>query len=753
MPRQIVDLGGDNWQLGQAPAEAQPNCARWAEIAHIDRWLPARVPGNVHADLIRAGLLPELTIGTQLKAAAWVDDHCWWVRRTFPNPAPEGSRVHLVFRGVDYISDLFLNGRHLGRHEGMFSPQIVEVTDLVEEENCLAVRLLGSRWLPADRSSGRERWLNRLETRFTQIGKRFPQRRDVLKCQMSFGWDFAPPLPTIGVWDDVHLICSDGLFLGDVTVEIESLGREATLAMAVEIDTPEARRVNLRCSVVGETFAAEPLQAGRVCDLPPGKSRHIFRVAVPEPQLWWPWDQGQPDLYRLIVEAWKGDSLLDAVTCTLGLRQIEWRGWTLHVNGRPVYARGANWVPADILPGCVTAQDYQALLDRARQAHMNMLRVWGGGLREKQAFYDQCDRMGILLWQEFPFACAFLTRYPRSADYLRLVRSEVEAIVRDLRNHPSVALWCGGNEFSPERNQPLVSVMQEVVAAEDPSRPFLPASPAGGDSHNWRVWHSFEPPLAYRQDRTGFASEFGLQAPPDVDALRRFIPPHELWPPGASWRSHGGHLPKLRRYARPFLEPEGADLDGFVRASQRAQALGLQIGVEHYRRLKAAGCGGALIWQLNEPWPAISWSLLDFYGQTKPAYELVQRLFRPLLISLDYPLQRYCPGDGFSSDVWLVNDLAQDLPGCWVQAWCQDQAGRQLFGFEASVDVAACSAAKMGSLAGTLAGEGPWELQCRLWQGPHLLTDNAYDLSAVDLLKPTWTQRARSWLTSLIAPG
>lgn len=753
MPRQILNLGGDDWQLGQAPAGAQPHRADWTEMAHVERWWPARVPGDVHADLMRAGMLPDLTFGTRVTAAAWVNDSCWWVTRTFPNPAPEGRRVHLLLRGVDYISDLFLNGRHLGRHEGMFSPQLVEVTGILQEENNLAVRLVGSRWLPADRSSRMERCLNRLETRFAQIGQGFPQRRDVLKCQMSFGWDFAPPLPTLGVWDDVHLISSDGVFLRDVAVDIDSLGREAVLSVVVDLDTAVARQVDVCCSLAGETFETEPLTVRQSCNLPVGPSRHTLRVVAPEPRLWWPWDQGRPDLYRLTVKVWDGGCPLDSVTRTVGLRQIELRGWTVHVNGRPVFARGANWVPAEFLPGRVTPEDYQALLEKARQANMNMLRVWGGGLREKQAFYDRCDRMGILLWQEFPFACAFLTRFPRSADYVSLVRSEVQAIVRDLCSHPSVALWCGGNEFSPARNRPLISAMQAVVDAEDPSRPFLPASPVEGDSHNWKVWHAFEAPSRYRRDRTGFASEFGIQAPPDVDTLRCFIPPDELWPPGASWEIHGGQLAKLRRYAQPFLEREGSDLTGFVRASQQAQAMGLQIGIEHYRRLKAAGCGGVLIWQLNEPWPAISWALLDFYRQPKPAYALVKRLFRPVLISLDYPLQRYRAGDRLSSDVWLINDLQEDLPGCRVRAWCQDASGRELFRFEGTVDGAACSAAPIGQLTGVLTGEGPWALQCQVWQGGRLLADNSYDLAAVDLLKPTWTQRAWSWLSSLATPN
>ncbi|NIV37488.1 MAG: glycoside hydrolase family 2 protein, partial [Anaerolineae bacterium] len=280
------------------------------------------------------------------------------------------------------------------------------------------------------------------------------------------------------------------------------------------------------------------------------------------------------------------------------------------------------------------------LLSLARQANMNMVRVWGGGLREKRAFYEACDRMGILVWQEFPLACAFLGRFPRSAEYLRLVERESEAIVRDLRAHPSLVLWCGGNEFSPERNKPVVDALRRSAGRLDPDRPFLAASPADGDSHFWKVWHGFHPPSAYRHDDSLFASEFGLQALPERETLERCIPAGELWPPGPSWDYHGAELDKLRRYAQPFVQGSEPDLDDLIEASQRAQAQALQIGIEHYRRAKARGGGGVLVWQLNEPWPAISWAMIDHYRKPKTAYAVVRRLMNPVLVSLEYPLRR-----------------------------------------------------------------------------------------------------------------
>jgi beta-mannosidase len=751
MPRHVQVLNGDAWCLGQAPAGARPEAAAWSELSRVAEWLPATVPGNVRADLLRAGRLPDLAFGTNVEAAQWVDDHCWWLARDFAWALTPGERAHLVLRGVDYISDLFLNGEHLGRHEGMFSPQVHDVTALLRDENQLAVRILGSRWLPSDRSSPWEKLLSQVESRIGGLSGPFPYRRETLKCQMGFGWDFAPPLRTMGLWDDVYLVRSGDVFIRDVASGQRQITEGLALTVTVQLDARQAGSVRLRATLAGETFQAEPLVVERRLDLPPGTSRHTLEIPVPDPRLWWPWDQGRPDLYCLSVEVWAGDRLLDAQAQTIGLRTVALDGLVLRINGRRVQARGANWVPSDILPGRITAGDYRALLALAREANMNMLRVWGGGLREKPAFYDLCDRLGILLWQEFPVACAFLTRYPRSPEFLRLAEAEARAIVRDLRNHPSVALWCGGNEFSPRRNAPLVAALARAAAEEDPARPFLPASPVEGDSHNWRVWHHFQPPSAYLADTAAFASEFGLQAPPGVETLRRFIPPDELWPPGPSWTYHGAGLLKLERYAQPFL-PVGRignpPCEDFVQASQRAQAHGLQIAIEHYRRRKAGGCGGVLLWQLNEPWPAISWAILDHYRQPKPAYETVKRLLAPVLVSVAYPRQRYQPGDRLRGEVWIVNDLPEALPGCRLEVALG--TGERL---ARTLDVAADSAGVVARLDWLLPPGDDWRLTCGLSRDGQALATNEYDLGVHDDIQPTWRQRLWAWFTKLIVPS
>ncbi len=755
-----MTLNGADWRLGQAPPDADPGHAAWDELGQIGEWLPATVPGNVQADLLRAGRLPDLTVGRQNEMAQWPDDHCWWLVRDLSlahatENSPDSRRVHLILHGADYVSDLFLNGQHLGRHEGMFSPQIYDITDLLTGKSRLAVRITGSRWLPRGRSSPWDQVLNRVEaSTLTALG-RFPDRRDTLKCQMGFGWDFCPPLRTMGLWDDVNLIVSDGIFIRKVTARPSFGGDGVRLEVEVEIDARLPHRAQIRCNLSSEAAAGEPLTSGRTVELTPGIDRYCVEMAIARPRLWWPWDHGHPDLYRLTVEVLDGDQVLDCCEELIGLRQVEMDGWAVRINGHRVYARGANWVPADLLPGRVTEADYRDLLTLARKANMNMLRVWGGGLREKRAFYDLCDRLGILIWQEFPVACAFLTRYPRSPEYLDLAEAETQAIVRDLQNHPSVVVWCGGNEFSPRRNAPLVEALQRV-AAGDATRPFLPASPSGGDSHNWQVWHGYAAPAAYRRDTARFASEFGLQAPPSVEALRRFIPEGELWPPGASWSYHNAGLKKLRRYARPFLgtrQVREVSIDEFVQASQQAQAYGLQIAIEHYRRSKAKGCGGTLVWQLNEPWPAISWALIGYCRELKPAYDLVRRVFNPVLISVDYRLGCYHAGDTFSAEVWIVNDEQSPLPDCHLEVTLLDHAGQPANQFIHRLEVAADSAEIVGRFEWTLPEGDGWRLVCRLERSGQLVAENEYNLAVHDGLGPGLGQRLWQWLTRLFMPG
>jgi beta-mannosidase len=314
-------------------------------------------------------------------------------------------------------------------------------------------------------------------------------------------------------------------------------------------------------------------------------------------------------------------------------------------------------------------------------------------------------------------------------------------------------LWCGGNEFNPERNRPVVDTLHRTVTRLDAERPFLDASPAGGDGHNWQVWHEFYPPSAYRQDQALFASEFGLQAMPDRETLQQFIPPEELWPPGPSWGYHGAELHKLLRYARPFLRNSKPALDELIEASQRAQADALQIAIEHYRRTKARGGGGVLIWQLNEPWPAISWSLVDYRRRQKAAYAVVQRIMNPVLVSLEYPLRRYQSGDELPVGIWLINDLPADLTGSELEIVLWTGPGQAAARHAARVEIQPASVHEVGRLSWTLPPGDDWHITCKLSRQGQVLSANEYDLTVHDDDEPTLQQRVRAWLRNLVVPS
>jgi beta-mannosidase len=483
-------------------------------------------------------------------------------------------------------------------------------------------------------------------------------------------------------------------------------------------------------------------------DLPPGHSTHNLAFDLPNPQLWESWDRGFPHLYELTVSlqplASSSPSLapslqpLDSVSTRFGIRQVALDGWTFMINGRREFIRGVNWVPADSLPGRLQRDDYAHLLGMARTAGVNLLRVWGGGLREKQAFYDLCDELGLLVWQEFPFACAFLGYFPRDTDWLELVERECAAIVQATRNHPSLALWCGGNEFSPRRNLPLVQTLARVVAAHDGTRPFVPASPSPGDAHNWDVWHGKYPLHAYREEKACFLSEFGLQALPSSETLHACLPEADLWPPGAGWEIRKAQLEKLWRYAR-FTGP----LEEFIAASQRAQALGLQIAIEHMRRRKGEA-GGVCLWQFNEPWPAISWAIVDYWRRPKLAYHRLKDFYDPVLVGLTFPPARYRPGDILQAEAWAVNDGLEALDGCRLQV---ELDGVPIY--EDRVTLPPDSVRVVGTLRHQFHAE-PRELGLVLRRGDRLIARNTYDLTYYDPTLVGWRERLVRWLADTL---
>lgn len=679
--RKVIDLDGDDWQMGSVPQKPFGNAR---DIDMVREWHPARVPGDVRLDLLRQGKISDPLFGYNNASSQWVDAQDWWYRRRVDFGFDKDERAFLVGDGIDYQSAVFWNGVELGRHVGMFSRQIHELhLSAGSIGGDLAIRIWGSDALPKLKLSPRERvWGSVLQRFLPLTNEPYPDRYATLKCQMQFGWDFAPRLRTSGIWDDISVVVTGSVFLEDAWIRAIPLGAAdgsgrlydgASIRIAITLNGDRAEQVRIDAKIHGKNFATETQAVQFGIGVKPGSQTVEHEFQLQDAKRWDPWDRGEPNLYEISLVLFRDDQVLDALTTTFGVRSLELvppddgsrdaEPWTFVLNGEREFIRGANWVPLDAIPGRLSPLEYRTRLDQARAANVNLLRVWGGGLREKRAFYDLCDEMGILVWQEFPFSGAIFDRFPSDHNFLDLAHKEAGEIIRGLRNHPSLVLWCGGNEFNTRANAAIVSMLRSAVSEADGTRPFKPASPCRDEAHNWRVWHRNANLGEYAKESSPILSEFGLQSVPTVASLRKFLSEEQIYPPNDGWVYHHAQLDKLYRYARS-ISAEIGSLEDLVDASQRAQARGIQIAVEHMRRRKGKASGVA-VWQFNDAWGSISWSLVDYYGVPKLAYEMLRTVYAPVLVSLDYDWTRRRKGDTVRGDLWIVNDLTQEQEVEW----------------------------------------------------------------------------------------
>ena len=731
------NLGGTDWRLGYVKGPAEEPEAGAFDVDALRRWVPARVPGNVRDDLMRAGLLPDLYHGRACLEHHWVNDCLWWYERPVEVRRRRGQRVFLDFRGVDYRCAVFWNRTRLGTNDGMYSRLLYDITSLVEDLNYLRVRVSGPKYLPKPEIVRRDSLARRIAGRSQRLVDA-PRRLGTLKCQMGYGWDFAPELQTIGIWDDVFLHTSGAVFLERVSTAstLSPDYAQAHLCLRAAANTTKAGEYTLQVIIAGDNHDAPPQTFEFSVYFQAGREVIERNVVVQEPRLWQTWERGTPALYHLTVRVLAGDAVVDEITERIGFRHIEMTptrdapaggpNRTFTLNGAPVFVRGANWVPADCLPGRLRREDYAELIDQARDANINMLRVWGGGLREKAAFYDLCSAAGIMVWQDFPFVGGpKAEQFPRTRSYLEHVEKEVGAIVKAVHNSPALVAYCGGHELDPEQNEHLIEVMRRVLTALDPSRPFFEATPGPGDVHNWTVWHGQADVTDYGKDTSQFCSECGLQAPPVLESLEQFLPAESLWPPNDDWRVHGAQLKKLQRYAAQFGESN--DLASFIQVSQQAQAIGLQLALEHARRRKY-GCSGIMFWQFNDPWPAISWSVVDYFHRPKAAYETICRAYQPVLVSVRYPLRRHRPGDAVTLDVWVINDTLEVLEECRAEIFMLGEEGR-VFSMGITIDaVPANAAGPVLEFDLVLPDREDWTLYAELRHAGRVISSNHYDL-------------------------
>lgn len=625
----------------------------------------AKVPGDVFTALMDAGRIKDPYRDMNSKEVQWVDRRAWRYETAFDYEKKPGKRLHLLFMGVDYISRIELNGKTpVKRHEGMFSRIDLDITDALNPsgEQNLAVTLFG---IPS----------KSLEFLGPSLGSSEFGRRHYLKTQMSFGWDFAPRLKGAGIWDRVYLYETGPVAIKDVFVKPHLDGR---IEIEVELEGHPGVDAVVQVEIEGDNFSSDPLVHEQKITK---TGTQFMTIKIPEIRRWWPWDMGEPNLYRVNARVKTDGADSDIASEVFGIREISWgpnpdapegsADWVLFINGKREFIRGANWVPAEAMAGRLDDKRYGDLIHMAKDMNANCLRMWGGGNRERRAFYDYCDRAGIMVWQEFPFACVYLAGYPKTKRFNSVVRQEADEMVRQLRNHASIIMWCGGNEFNVRQNKKVVSILAEVSAALDPTRRFVPASPYKGDSHNWVVWHMKGNLDDYFDDLSPVPSEFGLQAMPDTSLIKNWISPEYHWPIRETLHHHNIGLSKMNKYADAVGYED--NLESYTETSQLMQAHFLQRGIENWRQRKYKTSGTAF-WQLNEPWPSICWSVIDYDLNPKLSYHVMTNTYNPVLVTARYDDRAWQAGDEFEATIMVVNDLHNKFDNVQIEATlCKDK--------------------------------------------------------------------------------
>ena len=656
-------------------------------------WLPALVPGGVHTDLMAAGRIPDPFLGDEELRVQWVAERDWEYRRTFKLDASVAAekRLAIVFDGLDTLADVRLNGQLVGHADNMFRTWRWDVTGrLLVGDNEVTVYFHSAVRRGAELDAARP--LDRPHE--TLAGGPY-----LRKAPCHFGWDWGPKLPSIGMWQDMRLEAWSVGRLDDIRLSQAIDGIAAGIGARVEVQRePRSAAPELTATmrVHHPDGRVEAVQAAMAA----GESAADLRLVVWNPELWWPNGLGAQPLYQVEVELAEGDRKLDVRTLQLGLRTLELRrepdewgeSFTFVVNDVPVFAKGSNWIPADSFPARVTPAQLDALLGAAAATNHNMIRVWGGGYYETETFYDLCDRYGILVWQDFMFACSV---YPLTdLGFLANLEIEVREQVRRLRHRACLALWCGNNEMErgwtnwgwdrPENADLKAAYLRffsktlaEWVAAEDAATPYWPSSPSSGrpleapiggnsgDEHEWIVWHALAPFSGYGHETYRFVSEFGFESLPAMKTVAEFAPDPADWNLGSPMLDHHQRCPSgnariLYYMAQQFRLPQ--DFPSFVYLSQVLHAEAMRVGVEHWRRLRDR-CSGALYWQLNDCWPVSSWAGIDYYGRWKALQYATRRFYAPILLTAEVE------GDGVSLAV--TNDTA--LPWLGEVRWSLEQ--------------------------------------------------------------------------------
>lgn len=705
---------GDEWRMRRAFAP---------DTGDVHGWTPARVPGSVLDDLVRAGAAPDPRVDLNSLATEWVAQRSWVYRRKVA-VEHDGAPVELHFDGIDHAARVFVNGIAVGEHTGAFTPAVFDVTDAIQDgPNLVAVVLA-----PAPEGEPQCGDTSRVRTG---------------KSRMTYGWDFCPRIVHLGIWDRARLEFPASVRIVDLFARPQVIpGRPgATLRWQFQARATHPGTAGLTVELVRADDPAGTVISCDHLDIElDGADRLIAgELAVTEPQLWWPNGYGAQPLYRLRArlaapgEDGRGQGE-DTADVTTAFRSADLAAnndspgealpYTFVVNGERIYVQGWNWTPMDVHHGVPDGDRLHHLLGLAARAGVNLLRVWGGGLIEKADFYHECDRLGIMVWQEFPLSSSLLGSVPSDdPEYVTTMADDARRIVPRRRNHPSLVVWCGGNELEEaggtpsDGSQPVLRALRTVVTELDPDRAWLPTSPTGPiatctlaavqtdpdgqhDVHGpWEHQGLTAQRTLYDRATSLLHSEFGVEGMSNIETIEAFVGEPHRWPADRS-NPHVVHrgdfwvnAPLLADIFGPF-----DDLGTMVAASQFLQADGLRYAVEANRRRQWRQCG-SIPWQLAEPFPNVySTSAVDYAGRPKAAYYAVAEAYAAILVSARVPTQAWTGRDRFEATIW-VSSRRERLPAARVEARLLDAAGTVLHVTDRVVDVAGGGSAEVAGLA------------------------------------------------------
>jgi beta-mannosidase len=611
------------------------------------------LPGDVHTALLESSEIPDPYFGQNEDAVAWVYKTPWTVERSFDVPAgmAEGF-LTLTLSEVDCIATVLLNGEVIAETQNQFIRYDIDVTGKVRAgANTLRIDFAAVPDVAKSRADAHP-----FTIPYAAMNQKVAHLNFVRKTACHAGWDWGICLMPIGVYGRMELRRARLARTESVQIEQHHENGSVNLTIKTRVHAFESGDVSLTHTIGGQTV-------GGTVALEKGENLVAHTITITNPKIWWPSGQGDQPLYDLVTD-------LDGETTAqrIGLRKLEWivekdevdHSFKCRINGRDITMMGANWIPADAIPSRITPETVRDLLESAKAANYNMLRVWGGGQYEPDWFYDLCDELGLLIWHDFMFSCM---PYPSDRAFLADVQTEITQQVRRLSHHASIAIWCGDNEvigslnWYPEtkanRDRHLANydrlskLLAEIVEDEDPSRRFWPSSPSlgymdfadgwhidtRGDMHFWDVWHSAKPFEHYRTVQPRFASEFGFQSFTSMNVIESFTEPKDRNPSSPVMETHqrndGGNARILETMCRYFRFPKG--FEEMVFLSQIQQGLAIKTAIEFWRSTKPR-CMGTLYWQINDIWPVASWSSLDYGGQWKLLHYLARRFFNPVSI-------------------------------------------------------------------------------------------------------------------------